>query len=221
MTQGFDFNAHFGTDRHRPDTGKRVVRLKRIFNRAVSFAVPALAICTLLISSYRATAEETTGKPKPTVHVRMNIAHRGASFVMPENTLATFREAIKAGADGAEGDVYRSADGVVFLAHDGLPKRTIGGNEGDLTKMTFEQIRTFDAGSWKGEQFKGEKVPTLDEYLKLLKGTTCHPVIEIKQSGIEADVLEIVRKNVSPPLLCRLQNCPNCSEGLVSLGQVR
>jgi len=71
----------------------------------------------------------------------------------------------------------------------------MGGSEGDLTQMTFEQIRQFDAGSWKGEQFKGEKVPSLDEYLKLLQGTTCHPVIEIKQLGIAADVLEVVRKN--------------------------
>jgi glycerophosphoryl diester phosphodiesterase len=61
--------------------------------------------------------------------------------------------------------------------------------------MLFEQIRQFDAGSWKGEKFKGEKVPTLDEYLKLLKKTTCAPVVEIKQEGIEADVLEYIRKN--------------------------
>ena len=159
---------------------------------AGTWMIPVLVVCSLLTLPVRLTAEEL--KPK-TVHVRPNVAHRGHSFIAPENTLASYRAAIKAAADGGECDVYRSADGVVFLSHDKSPKRTMGGDEGDLTQMTFEQIRQFDAGSWKGEKFKGEKVPTLDEYLKLLKDTTCHPVVEIKQVGIEADVLECIRKN--------------------------
>ena len=138
------------------------------------------------------TAQES--KPK-TVHVRPNVAHRGHSFIAPENTLAAYRAAIEAGADGGECDVYRSADGVVFLSHDKSPKRTMGGSDGDLTQMTFARIRQFDAGGWKEEKFKGEKVPTLGEYLKLLKETKCHPVVEIKQIGIETDVLECIRKN--------------------------
>lgn len=134
-----------------------------------------------------------TEKPKHVVHTRVNVAHRGASSVAPENTLASYRTAIEFGANGGECDVYRSADGILFLSHDRTPKRTMGGDEQNLTQMTFEQIRQFDAGSWKGEKFKGEKVPMLAEYLKLLKDTKCHPVIEIKQSGIEADVLECIR----------------------------
>ena len=150
-----------------------------------------LSLVTLmLLSVFSVTAAET--QPK-TVHVRINVAHRGNSSVAPENTLAAYRSAIEAGADGAECDVYRSADGVVFLSHDRLPKRTMG--DGDLTTMPFEQIRQFDAGSWKGERFKGEKVPSLDEYLQLLKDSTCHPVVEIKQTGIEANVLKSIRKN--------------------------
>jgi glycerophosphoryl diester phosphodiesterase len=152
-----------------------------------------LTIITLLVLSVRLTAEES--KPKHVVHVRPNVAHRGNSSVAPENTLAAYRSAIEAGANGGECDVYCSADGVIFLSHDKSPQRTMGGIEGDLTQIPFEQIRTFDAGTWKGEKFKGEQVPTLDEYLKLLYGTKCHPVIEIKQDGIEAAVLDIVRKN--------------------------
>ena len=162
------------------------------FTFSAAWVIPVLAICSLLILSFRLMAQE----PKPkTVHVRPNVAHRGHSFVAPENTLVAYQAAIEAGADGGECDVYRSADGVVFLSHDKSPKRTMGGGEEELTKMTFAQIRQFDAGSWKGEKFKGEKVPTLDEYLKALKGTKCFPVVEIKQVGIEADVLECIRKN--------------------------
>ena len=159
-------------------------------SQTLSVLCPILAICSLVMFSHCLMAKD----PK-TVHVRVNVAHRGASFIAPENTLAAYRAAIKAGANGAECDVYRSADGVIFLSHDRSPKRTMGGGEGNLTEMPFEQIRQLDAGNWKGEHFKGEPVPTLDEYLKILKGTTCHPVIEIKMTGIETAVLECLRKN--------------------------
>jgi len=158
----------------------------------VTLLIPVLTVCafSLLFSTLRAE------DPKPkTVHTRVNVGHRGASFVAPENTLSAYRAAVAAGADGAECDVYRSADGVVFLSHDPTPQRTMGGGTENLTKMTFEQIRKFDAGAWKHEQFKGERVPTLDEYLLLLWGTSCHPVIEIKQPGIETDVIDIIRRN--------------------------
>ena len=174
--------------------------LRFLFGHVISFIVLALVACLLSIPSPRfavaeSAANESASPSKWTVHTRVNVAHRGASDATPENTLTAYRAAIEAGADGAECDVFRSADGIVFLSHDRTPKRTMGGGDEDLTKMNFAQIRQFDAGSWKGEKFKGEKVPTLDEYLKLLKGTTCHPVVEIKQTGIAADVLADIRKN--------------------------
>ncbi|MDR2754974.1 MAG: hypothetical protein LBC20_04650 [Planctomycetaceae bacterium] len=124
-----------------------------------------------------------------------NIAHRGASFLAPENTLLAYRIAISAGANGAECDVYSTADGVLVLSHDRSSKRTMGGNDQDITKLNFEDIQKLDAGKWKGKQFQNEKVPTLDEYLALLKGTSCHPVIEIKMDGIEQPVLDVIRKH--------------------------
>ena len=159
----------------------------------IHYPLVPLTLVLLLTLAVRLPAEEP--QPKHVIHVRPNVAHRGASAVTPENTLTAYRAAIEAGANGGECDIYRSTDGILFLSHDATPKRTMGGGDEKLTTLTFEQIRQFDAGSWKGEKFKGEKVPTLDEYLKVLKGTTCHPVIEIKMPGIEAGVLEIVRKN--------------------------
>ena len=152
--------------------------------------LPVLALALML--SPLLIAEET--KPH-TIHTRVNVAHRGASAAFPENTLSAYRGAVHAGADGGECDVFCSADGVVFLSHDRTPKRTMGGGDEDLTTLTFEQIRKFDAGVWKHERFKGEPVPSLDEFMLLLWGTTCHPVIEIKQVGIAADVIEVVRRN--------------------------
>lgn len=131
---------------------------------------------------------------KMPVHKRLNVAHRGASHLAPENTLMAYRISVTAGATGAECDVYRSKDGALFLAHDGTTKRTMGGGDRKVTDLTFAELRKLDAGAWKGKQFKGEPVPTLDEYLELLKDTTCHPVVEIKMDGIEKPVLDSIRK---------------------------
>jgi len=128
------------------------------------------------------------------VHRRQNVAHRGASYLAPENTLIAYRIAISAGATGAECDVYVTTDGVPIISHDKSTKRTMGGADKDITTLSLAEIRKLDAGAWKGKQFKGEPVPTLAEYLELLKGSTCHPVVEVKQPGIEKTVLDVIRK---------------------------
>jgi glycerophosphoryl diester phosphodiesterase len=128
------------------------------------------------------------------IHQRINVAHRGASFLAPENTLTAYRIAISAGANGAECDVYRTADGVLVLSHDQSTKRTTNGGDRNITQLNFDDLRKLDAGTWKGKQFQNETIPTLDEYLTLLKGTHCHPIIEIKMDGIEQSVLDAIRK---------------------------
>jgi glycerophosphoryl diester phosphodiesterase len=124
-----------------------------------------------------------------------NVAHRGASFVAPENTLSSYRAAVEAGANGAECDVYKTADNVLVLSHDKSTARTTIGGNLDITKSNFEDLQKLDAGSKKNKKFAGEKIPTLDQYLKLLKNTDCHPVIEIKMEQIEQLVLDAVRDN--------------------------
>ncbi|HEX3541752.1 MAG TPA: glycerophosphodiester phosphodiesterase [Acidimicrobiales bacterium] len=54
----------------------------------------------------------------------MILAHRGASRAAPENTVESFRQAHRVGADGVELDVRRTADGVLVVHHDAdLPGR--------------------------------------------------------------------------------------------------
>ncbi|MGL6226922.1 MAG: glycerophosphodiester phosphodiesterase [Thermoguttaceae bacterium] len=142
-----------------------------------------------------ATEREQTGPKKMPVHKRLNVAHRGASFLQPENTIPAYQRAIADQANGAECDVYMTQNGVVVLSHDQSTKRTLGGQERDITKMNFEEFSQLDAGSWKGPEFCGIRPPSLDEYLKILKGTTCYPVVEIKMEGIEQQVLDVIRDN--------------------------
>lgn len=142
----------------------------------------------------KALAENLKPAPDMPVHVRRNVAHRGASHVAPENTIPAYVQAIADGADGAECDVYESTDGVVFLTHDSTTKRTLGGGDDKVWELPYTEIRKRDAGVWKNEKFEGTHAPTIEEYLKALKGTTCHPVIEIKRDGFEQKVVDAVRK---------------------------
>lgn len=96
-------------------------------------------------------------------------AHRGFSEFYPENTLRAIDEAILAGADRIETDLALTRDRELVLMHDRSLDRTTDGR-GRVQSWTLEEIRQLDAGSWKGEEFAGERVPTLREALELTMG---------------------------------------------------
>lgn len=124
---------------------------------------------------------------------RQCVAHRGFSFVTPENTMIAFKMAIQSGADYTETDIYKTSDGVLVLTHDANLKRATG-KDIDVRKATWAEIKELDAGAWKGKHFAGERIPTLEECLDLFKGSGCRPALEIKMDGIEKDVIELLRK---------------------------
>lgn len=95
------------------------------------------------------------------------IAHRGSSWVAPQNTLAAFEAACRAGADALELDLQLSADGVVMVIHDDDVDATTNGT-GPVAGLTAEQLRLLDAGSWFAPAFAGVQVPLWGEVLDLL-----------------------------------------------------
>lgn len=124
------------------------------------------------------------------------IAHRGFSSVAPENTLAAFQEAIDAGADYIELDVHKTTDGKIYIIHDGFVGRTCSNNwKGNISEMHSENVEKIRVGYPEkfGEQYKDEKIPTLEEVLKLAKGKI-KVCIEIKIYDIEEEVLKIVNE---------------------------
>ena len=134
------------------------------------------------------TPESLTQDPQPCEVV----AHRGFSEVAPENTLAAIRKAIEVGASGCEFDVYAAKDGPVVLMHDATVDRTTNGS-GEVTELTVAELSRLDAGVWKDPRYAGEPIPTLDQALKLLKGSGCQAIIEIKMEGISKRVVQTVR----------------------------
>lgn len=95
------------------------------------------------------------------------IAHRGASAVAPENTLAAFKAAWTEGADGIEGDFRLSQDGKIVCIHDEDTKRT-SARKLVVSKTPWSELAKLDVGLWKGQAFSGERIPLLEDVLRAL-----------------------------------------------------
>jgi glycerophosphoryl diester phosphodiesterase len=95
------------------------------------------------------------------------IAHRGASYLAPENTVAAAKLAWELGADAVEIDVYLTKDNRVMALHDKDTKRTTGGKKSLAIKNTPSLVlNDLDVGSWKDEKYKGEKIPFISEIIE-------------------------------------------------------
>ncbi len=95
-------------------------------------------------------------------------AHRGNAKYFPENTMIAFRSAAALDPDMIETDLHMTSDGVIIVMHDHKVDRTTDG-EGLIREKTLAEMKTLDAGSWKGEEFRGERVPTFEEFLEFFK----------------------------------------------------
>src|SRR5215212_2325801 len=75
----------------------------------------------------------------------VNMAHRGASALAPENTMEAFRLAVESGAGGLELDVHLTRDGYVVVIHDPTLDRTTNVS-GAVAGMPLDEVREPDAG---------------------------------------------------------------------------
>ncbi len=98
-------------------------------------------------------------------------AHRGASAHAPENTLAAFELALAQNADAIELDVKLSADGYAVVIHDSTVDRTTG-SHGRVKDLSFQQLRSLDAGGFFSEKYQGEKIPSLEEVFEAVGNRT-------------------------------------------------
>lgn len=107
------------------------------------------------------------------------IGHRGYSARAPENTLASVRLALEAGADAVEWDIHVAACGTPVLLHDAGLERTTDGS-GPVRTWSLEQLRRLDAGSWYAPAFRGEPIPTLAEALEEIRPFGATAYVEVK-----------------------------------------
>jgi len=115
---------------------------------------------------------------------KLVVAHRGASAYAPEHTLASYRLALDQRADYVEQDLALTRDGVLICLHDPTLERTTnveeafpdrardvnGARRWFAADFTLDEIKRLDAGSWFNPRFAGERVPTFQEAITLVRG---------------------------------------------------
>lgn len=188
----------------------------RSFPLARHLLAPLMAGLMLAASSVSASEpagkalSEKAGIPWPAV-----IAHRGASFDAPEETVPAYTLARDLGADYLELDLQRTQDGVLIALHDDNLRRTTNVAEvfaaradEPVNRFTLAELKQLDAGSWFNKAYPerarnayaGLKILTLDEVIDIAEGGANKPGLYIETKapgqfpGIEADLKKALEK---------------------------
>lgn len=167
---------------------------------AASWGALRAATGVLLLLSLTACRGWLPAGQRPGDPEKVCVAHRGASAYAPEHTLAAYALALEMGADYVEQDLQMTRDGILVCLHDTSLERTTNVEEvfpdrrnqaefertGNSTwlvaEFTLDELRRLDAGSWFDPKFAGERVPTFQEALDLVKGRAgIYP--ELKEPG--------------------------------------
>jgi glycerophosphoryl diester phosphodiesterase len=135
------------------------------------------------------------------------IAHRGASFEAPENTLAAIHRAWDQGAKAVEVDIHLTADKQVVLIHDADTLR-VSGVKKIIGQTTLAALKQLDVGKYKGDQFRNERIPELSEVLqtipidgKLVIEIKCGPEVlpflktVLSKAGVNNNQIELIAFN--------------------------
>lgn len=108
------------------------------------------------------------------------VAHRGASQVAPENTLAAFRKAHEQGAHWVEFDVSLLGDLTPVIHHDGTLERCTTGL-GPLSAAGRADLATIRAGKLHDAEYAAEPIPELEATLDLLEALGMYANLEMKR----------------------------------------
>jgi glycerophosphoryl diester phosphodiesterase len=137
------------------------------------------------------------------------LAHRGGGALAPENTLGAIRLGASLGFRGVEFDVMLAGDGTPVLIHDPTLKRTTNGH-GEVAHTPYAELARLDAGAWHSRDYRGERIPRLEDAARLCRELQLWANVEIKPApGHERRTGEAVARSVQelwqgaaqPPLL--------------------
>ncbi|QPP09434.1 glycerophosphodiester phosphodiesterase [Streptomyces bathyalis] len=160
--------------------------MRRALAAATGVLLGVSALTLTASPAHAAARQDSMSDRAPTT-----VAHRGASGYAPENTLAAVNKADKLGFDWTETDVQRTKDGELVLMHDTTLARTTNVEKlyptrspWNVSDFTAKEIARLDAGSWFSDDYKGEKVPTLETYLKQISKNGQKLLLELKSPEI-------------------------------------
>ncbi|KAF0995174.1 glycerophosphodiester phosphodiesterase family protein [Geobacillus sp. TFV-3] len=171
--------------------------MRRITVFRLCFCAWFLLSLPLVLAS--SATRQPSSQPKTDI-----IAHRGASGYAPEHTLSSYRLAACMQADYIEVDVQMTKDRKLIAMHDATLARTTNAETvyprrapWRVNDFSFAELRRLDAGSWFDPRFAGERIPTLEEVIQMLKAERVEAplYIETKQPGIEEAVVHLLKKH--------------------------
>jgi len=164
-------------------------------DRNLKYGIIASLVIIFTINLINVFTVLSTPKPQlELLNVAEIVAHRGASWDAPENTIMAIELAILQGADTVEIDVRESREHIPILFHDTTTSRTTNDQISRVIgNMTIEQIKELDAGSWFDLSYAEEKVPTLEEALIVMQNRV-RIFIELKVNTdtINKSVLDLI-----------------------------
>lgn len=149
--------------------------------------VGSLALAVMLHATSASSAE-----PKLNFHIQ---AHRGAGIDMPENTLESFGAMWDVGVT-PEADLRTTRDGVIVCFHDADFRRIVSNMAKEkqsqgVEALTADEVKELEVGSFRGQQYAGQRVPTLAELFDTMQG---HPdrlvYLDIKTENVDLDQLQ-------------------------------
>lgn len=119
------------------------------------------------------------------------IGHRGAAGHCPENTISSVQKAVELGVDYVEVDVQATKDGEIVVFHDTVLDRVTNGR-GRLVDHTYRELRENVLVLGR------ERIPTFAEVCSVVRDGGAGMYVEIKVTGIEEKVVEIVNRMFEP-----------------------
>ncbi|AIF45232.1 glycerophosphodiester phosphodiesterase [Virgibacillus sp. SK37] len=175
-------------------------KIGRFLSRRKSFFITTTVVVLSLLFAINYVVNDSLVYLKWDVEIA---SHRGDLKHAPENSMSSIRSAIRKGVDAVEVDVAMTKDGVIVLSHD-LDLKRVAGVSDKISDLTFEEIKQIDIGRLYGEEFIGERIPTLDEVLKVMKENDTKLIIDLKSAepgrGFAEKIVELVEKNDSDHL---------------------
>ncbi|MCG1028579.1 glycerophosphodiester phosphodiesterase [Virgibacillus halodenitrificans] len=175
-------------------------KVGRFLSRRKSFFISTTVVVLSLLFAINYVVNDSLVYLKWDVEIA---SHRGDLKHAPENSMSSIRSAIRKGVDAVEVDVAMTKDGVIVLSHD-LDLKRVAGVSDKISNLTYEEIKQIDIGRLYGEEFIGERIPTLDEVLKVMQENDTKLIIDLKSAepgrGFAEKIVELVEKNDSDHL---------------------
>lgn len=135
-----------------------------MFLKITLITLGCLLILFLIISLYLIAPKKPNKKNNDKID-QIKFAHRGlhdAKNNIPENSMAAFKKAVESGY-GIEMDIRETKDKKIVIFHDDSLKRMCN-IDNEVNELTFDELQKFTL------QETNEKIPTFEEFLKLVNG---------------------------------------------------